>query len=244
MSEQRFRDLREALLRRGVAPRYAHRAEVEIAAHHRDLLERALARGESAEEARRGADVTIGTDDVLIERFAGRKELQSWSHRFPAAYGLAPILCFGCLGIALMAAAAAATHAIWPVPHDAARISAGLAADINLALIALFLWILPLSLAAGFAVLAYRQRIALRWPITGIVLLCAVVALINVGFGIKGGPKPLFLQAGIGFGTKMLPREFALALSKAVPALLPLFWLKYRSSTKFRSGPKHPPTFS
>jgi hypothetical protein len=78
-----------------VARRYAHRAEIEIGAHHRDLLEEALARGESAEDARRAADAAIGTDDTLIERFASRQDLQSWSHRFPVAYGFAPILCFG-----------------------------------------------------------------------------------------------------------------------------------------------------
>lgn len=243
MSERRFRDLGEALVRRGVARRYAHRARVEIEAHHRDLLEQALARGESAEEARRGADVAIGSDDTIVERFAHREELQSWSHRFPVAYGFAPIVCFGGLGVALMAAVAAATHVIWPAPH-AARVSAVLVADINIALIALLLWILPMSLAMGFGLFAYRQRISLRWPITGILLLCAVVALVNVGFGVKGGPKPLFLQAGIGFGTKMLPQEIARALSKAIPALIPLAWMKYRSSTKFRSTAKDPASFS
>ncbi len=239
MSEHRFRNLGEALVRRGVALRYAHRASIEIEAHHRDLVEEALARGESAEEARRGADVAIGTDDTLIERFASRKELRSWSHRFPAAYGFAPILCFGCLGVALMAAVGAAMHAIWPHPHDA-QVSAHLATDINVALVSLFLWITPISLAMGFGLLAYRQRVSLRWPIVGIVLLCSVVALVNVGFGVGGGPKPLSLEAGIGFGTKMLPQDFARALSKAIPALLPLAWMKYRSSMKFRSESNEP----
>ncbi len=243
MSERRFRNLGEALVRRGVALRYAHRAEIEIEAHHRDLVEEALARGESAQEARHGADAAIGTDDTLIERFASRKELHSWSHRFPVAYGLAPILCFNCLGIALMAAVGFAMHAIWPHPLDA-RVSPGLAAEINVALIALFLWILPISLAMGFGLFAYRQRISLRWPIVGILLLCTVAALVNVGFGVTGGPKPLFLEAGIGFGTKMLPQEIARALSKAIPALIPLAWMKYRSSMKFRSESRHPPLFS
>lgn len=239
MSEHRFRNLGEALLRRGVALRYAHRAEIEIEAHHRDLVEEALARGESAEEARRGADAAIGTDDTLVERFASRKELQSWSHRFPVAYGLAPILCFSCLGVALMAATGAAMHAIWPHPHDA-QISASLARHINVALISLFLWILPISLAMGFGLLAHRRGVSLRWPVAGILLLCTAVALVNVGFGVGGGPKPLFLQAGIGFGTKMLPQEIARALSKAIPALIPLAWLKYRSSMKLRSESNQP----
>ncbi len=243
MSERRFRNLGEALVRRGVARRYAQRAEIEIEAHHRDLLEQALARGESAEEARRGADAAIGSSDAIIERFASREELQSWSHRFPVAYGLAPIVCFVGLGIGLMAAVAAATHAIWPHPQDA-RVSAVLAADINAGLVALFLWILPISLAMGFGLFAYRQRISLRWPIVGILLLCIVVALVNVGFGVRGGPKPLFLEAGIGFGTKLLPQEIARTLSKAIPALVPLAWMKYRSSMKFRSESKRPPSFS
>ncbi len=233
MSENRFRNFGEALLRRGVAPRYARRAEIELEAHHRDLVEDALARGEAAEQAWQNADAAIGTDETLIERFASRRELQSWSHRFPVAYGFAPILCFGCLGVALMAATAAVTHAIWPHPQ-AAQISPRIAADVNVAMIALFLWILPISLAMGFGLFAYRQRISLRWPIVGIVLLCTVVALVNVGFGVGSGPKPLFLEAGIGFGTKMLPQELAGALSKAIPALIPLAWMKYRRSIRFR----------
>ena len=239
MSEHRFRNLGEALVRRGVALRYARRAEIELEAHHRDLVEEALVRGELAEEAGRGAGAAIGTDDTLVERFASRKELQSWSHRFPVAYGLAPILCFSCLGVALMAATGAVMHAMWPHPHDA-QISAALARDINVALISLFLWILPISLAMGFGLLAYRRRVSLRWPVVGILLLCTVVALVNVGFGVGGGPKPLFLQAGIGFGTKMLPQEIARALSKAIPALIPFAWLKYRSSMKLRSASNQP----
>jgi hypothetical protein len=239
MSEHRFRNLREALVRRGVALRYAHRAEIEIEAHHRDIVEQVLARGESAEEARCAADAAIGTDDTLIERFASRKELHSWSHRIPVAYGLAPILSFGCLGIALMAAIGASMHVIWPHPRDA-QVSAGLAADINVALMVLFLWILPISLATGFGLLAHRARISLRWPIAGILLLCSVVALVNVGFGVGGGPKPLFLEAGIGFGTKMLPQELARALSKAIPALIPLAWMKYRCSMKSQSESNQP----
>lgn len=239
MSEQRFRNLGEMLVRRGVALRYARRAEFEIEAHHRELMEEALARGESAEAARRSADASIGTDDALIERFAARKELQSWSHRFPAAYGIAPILCFGCLGVALIAALGAAGDAIWPDPR-AAQISAALVTDINVALVSVFLWILPISLAMGFGLLAYRQRISLRWPIIGIALLCSVAALVNVGFGVGGGPKPAFLEAGIGFGTKVLPQELVRALGKAIPALLPLAWMKYRRSTQFRSEADQP----
>jgi len=243
MNERRFRNLGEALIRRGVAVRYARRAEIEIEAHHRDLLGQALARGDSAVEARCVADAAIGAEDTLIDRFVSRKELQSWSNRFPAAYGFAPIVCFAASGIALMAGAGAVTHAIWPHPHDV-QFSLGLVADINVALTALFLWILPISLAMAFALLAYRQRISLRWPIAGILLLCSVVALVNVGFGVKGGPKPLFLEAGIGFGTKMLPQELASALSRAVPVLIPLVWMKYRRSVQFLSESKPPPSLS
>lgn len=239
MSEYRFRNLADALVRRGVARRYADRAEFEIEAHHRDLVDEALARGESAEAARCSADAAIGAYDTLIERFASRKELQSWSHRFPVAYAFAPILCFDFLGVALMAAVAAATHAIWPHPQ-AAQVSAAVVTGINVAMVSVFLWILPISLSAGFGLLAWRQRISLRWPIVGIVLLCTVVALVNVGFGVRGGPKPLFLEAGIGFGTKALPQELARALGKAIPALLPLAWMKYRSSMKARSDSNLP----
>lgn len=231
MSEHRFGNLQEALIRRGVAVRFARRAMLEIEAHHRDLLEAALCRGESPEQARRSADAAIGTDSTLIERFASRKELRSWSYRWPAGYGLAPILCFAGLGFGLMYALWRTLHAIWPHSADA-KVSAAVATHINFAMSAVFLWLLPISLGMGFALLAYRRRICLRWPIAGILLLCAVAALVNVGFGVRGGPHPLFLEAGIGFAAKTLPEELARALSKAALALIPLAWLKFCAESR------------
>src|SRR6185437_15414833 len=61
---------------------------------------------------------------------------------------------------------------------------------------------------------------------------------VNVGFDVRGGAKPLFPEAGIGFGTQMLSQEIARALGRAIPAPVPLASMKYR---KRAGGPLQPP---
>lgn len=235
MSERRFRDLQEALIRHGVAVRYAKRAALEMEAHYRDLLETALARGETSEEARRSAHEAIGTDSALVERFASRKELRSWSHRWPAGYALAPLLSFGLFSVAVMVALVCVGREMGGYLHHV-ELPAVVTTDINVAAVAFFLWVLPIAVAAGFGLFAYRERISLRWPVAGILLLCAVAALLNVSLIITGGTHEGVAQAGIGFSTKTLPTELARALIKGALALTPLAWMKYRSASK-------PPSF-
>lgn len=228
MSELRVGNPQEALIRDGVAARDAPRAELEIKAHHRDRLEEALARGESPERARRSADTAIATESTLIERFASRKALPSRAYRRPADYGLAPILCISGLGLALIYALRRTLHAFRPQSRGA-KLSVTVTTHLHFAMSAVFVWLLPFSLGMGVGLPAYRRQILLHRLAAGVLLLCAVTALINVGFGVKSGAHPLFLEPGIGIGTKTLLEELARASSNAVLALIPLAWLKFRA---------------
>jgi hypothetical protein len=88
MSKHRFRSLEIAMIRRGVAHRHARRAACELECHHRDLVEQALGRGETAEQAERAAREALGTDAMIIEQYANQVELRSRVHQWRAGFVL------------------------------------------------------------------------------------------------------------------------------------------------------------
>ncbi len=184
MPERRFIELREALLRAGVAAPNVRRAVVEIESHFHELMDEALARGESRERARSEAHALLGADHTLIHRYADQPESQAWSHHV--------------------------------------HISVQVSDRIDVAVRMIFLWILPILVAAMFAVLAFRQRIALLWPAVGTIVLCGMASLINVSIVLTGGASPGEATAGIGISTDRLPGQATHALALATLVLGPL----------------------
>lgn len=231
MIERRFRDLEGALICRGVAVRHARRAVIEMQSHHRELVEEALERGAKLEDARRSAHEVIGTDLTLIERFVCRKELRTWSSRWPMGYALAPLVTFACLSVAVMLGLLGIANRLGAYLHHV-RIPINVSGDINFAVVLLFLWVLPVAVALSFGIAAWRQHIALFWPVAGISALCFVAALLNVQFILTGGPHPGFAGAGIGLQLKALPYDLGRALGKAGLPLIVLGWLKCQPSSK------------
>lgn len=89
---------------------------------------------------------------------------------------------------------------------------------------ALLLWVSPMAVSVLFAWLAYRHRMPLRWPLMAITIVCALVALINVGLVIDvSGPKPEGqLTMGLDSGLDELPGQAARAILTALVAVVPL----------------------
>lgn len=231
MSEHRFRLLEIELLRRGVAPCHVRRAVIELQCHHLDLIDQALARGDAPEQAESSADRALGSDAVLIERYARQKELQSRAEDWGAGYLLAPLLGFACVFTAVMVALIALLSHFAPQLHHI-RVPAALGHDMGILVRALFLWVMPVAVAMGFGVLAGRQHIALRWLSAGIVLLSIVAAQMNVRFVLTGGSPAGLMNAGIGFSTANLPHELLHALTMAALALVPAAWLRHRAMAR------------
>ena len=226
MSKYRFRSLEIEMIRRGVAVRHARRAACELECHHRDLVEQALGRGETAEQAERGAREALGTDAMIIERYANQVELRSRAHRWRAGYVLAPLLGFAGVFVAtVLALITLSRHLEALVRH--ARVPAGLTRDMDVFVGVLMLWVLPTVVAAAFGALAGRQHIAFRWLMAGIVVLCIVTASMNVTFVLTGGARPGFMSAGIGLNSRNVPYELLRALAMTALALIPAGWLRY-----------------
>ena len=231
MSEHRFRLLRMEMIRRGVALRHARRAALELECHHRELTGQAVARGETPDEAERSANEALGSDAMLLERYAHQPELQSWAYKWRAGYVLAPLLGFATVfTAAMLALIAISTHLQAALHHI--RIPAPFTDGMNWLASALLLWLTPMAVAIGFGALAGRQHIAFRWLSAGIVVLCLFAAQMNVRFVLTGGSPAGVIGAGIGFSMVNLPHEILRALAMMAVALLPAAWLRYRTMSR------------
>ncbi|HEV2441947.1 MAG TPA: hypothetical protein VGT07_05465 [Steroidobacteraceae bacterium] len=228
MSKHRFRLLEIEMIRHGVSLGHARRAALELECHHRELLAQALARGETPDQADQRAHEALGSDDVLIARYASQKELQSWAYRWRAGYVLAPLLGFAGAFVAVMLALIAISHGLVVELHHVNDPTA-LSQRIDVAFGLLLLWVIPASIAMAFGALAGRQRIALGWLSAGVVVLSACAAQMNVSFILAGGSPHGSVGAGIGFSTTNLPHELLHALALVALTLIPAAWLRHRA---------------
>src|SRR6266566_9600535 len=89
---QPFNDLRERLLRAGIAPRHVRRYLTELGDHLADLRAEEERAGRSREEAESAALVRLGAMEYLAKAMLGQRQFQSWCVRAPwAMFGLAPL---------------------------------------------------------------------------------------------------------------------------------------------------------
>lgn len=227
MSKRRFLLLEIEMIRHGVSLRHARRAALELECHHRELLAQALARGETPDQAQQSAHEALGSDALLIARYASQKELRSWAYRWRAGYVVAPLLGFAGAFTAVMLALIAISHGLVAELHHASNPGA-LSHGIDVAFGVLFLWVIPASIAIAFGALAGRQRIALGWLSAGVVVLSACAAQMNVSFILAGGSPHGSLGAGIGFSTTNLPHELLHELALVALTLIPAAWLRHR----------------
>ena len=87
-----FNELRERLLRAGVAPRHVRRYLTELADHLADLRAEEERAGRSRAEAESAALVRLGGIDDLAKAMIEQRQFQSWCARAPwAMFGLAPL---------------------------------------------------------------------------------------------------------------------------------------------------------
>jgi hypothetical protein len=231
MVDQRFNELREALLRAGVGTRHVRRAVLEIENHCQQLIDEERERGASDHDARIEAHRRLGTNLVLVQRYAARPELLAWSHRWPSIWFLLlPLITYLAVSAATLMVVMAVAHQMAPYLHQI-HVAPQVTYRIGLAARIVLLWLFPLFVATAFAVLAYRRRVALRWPLIGIVLISALASLINVVVRFTGGPAPGAVGAGIGLSPETLPGQITHAAILASLTLLPL-WLATRQARR------------
>jgi hypothetical protein len=230
----RFENLRETLLKGGVAPRHVRRYLTELGEHLDDLTAQQREAGYDGEDAVIRARARLGSDAELAAAMLEQKQLRSLAARAPwAVFGLLPPVAGIVAAFTLIAPLAlivrinhmSSPHVLNAPPWFRQLAQATMMLG-NLALAPL--------LAAMFVLLATRQRLARAWPVLAVIL----VALLDLQFhsnfppaGQRGG------TLGIGAAIWLVhPGElihaWPLAPVQLALTLTPLLWLaRMRSRT-------------
>lgn len=174
MSEVNLNELRRAMLRGGVAPRYVRRTVAELQQHFQDLEQQALASGADQDEARRQARRRLGDENTLLDSILSRHELKSWSARYPRSiYLLSPIAAL----ILVMALSIAGAGALAGTGLLSVQGGDSGAAWIRSAILLLFgfnEYLLTPMLAVLYYLIARSRMTSMTWPAAGIILLAFI----------------------------------------------------------------------
>lgn len=216
-SPKPFPELRERLLRAGIAPRHVRRYLSELTDHLADLTADEQSRGLSPSEARAAALARLGTTDTLAHAMTSQPHLQSLAARAPwAIFSLTPLLllsalwlvslCFLRLGWRLFM-----PDAIIPFgalgPHtflDPRNIYFQFDRALYLAAPVLAGWYMVLTAA--------RQRLNALWPIASLTLLTLLAATSQVQANRLAIPSGLG-HIRVDFALRPAPQnEYALAV--------------------------------
>lgn len=199
---QLFPELREQLLRAGVAPRHVRRYLHELADHLADLVAEENRAGRSQADAESAALVRLGNMDDLARAMTEKRQLQSWCARAPwAMFGLAPLIALGgAWFIALfilwsgwkMFLPEAASPFI-PLIHGVPVFYFGVGR--------LLYFTAPILIGWGIGMIAASQRLKFIWPAVGLLLLALIGSIAQVHASRtaesgRGGQVSLGLSTG------------------------------------------------
>jgi hypothetical protein len=175
-----FNELRERLLRAGIAPRHVRRYLRELSDHLADLAAEEKSKGLDRQDAESVALARLGSMDDLALAMIQQRQFQSWSVRAPwAAMGLVP-LCF------LAAAWFAACFILWSgwqvflpgastpfIPVEGIGV-------LYFGVGRMLYFTAPVLIGWGIALVAARQRLQTGWPAVGLALLALAGAAAHV----------------------------------------------------------------
>lgn len=181
---QPFDELREQLLRAGVAPRHVRRYVRELADHLADLRTEQERAGLSRPAAETAALARLGTMDELARAMIQRPQFRSWCARAPwAMFTVAPLLC---LAVAYLFACFYLWCG-WNMFLPAADTPFGAPAGPMYGLANLyfqagkFYYLLaPLVVGWGIAAIAARQRLQAAWPVLAMALVAGMGATAQI----------------------------------------------------------------
>tara|TARA_R110002124_G_scaffold1797_12_gene11456 strand:+ start:395 stop:1030 length:636 start_codon:yes stop_codon:yes gene_type:complete len=201
----RLQDLRESLLRAGLAPRHVERYLRELAEHRDDIAAHLIQTGLTPSAAQRQAALRLGDHDTLLMPMLVDRRIYSRAARWPAlCYLVLPLATQAAVVLAgVLALVVATATGLRPAIADLGRGTALLllAAPIGIAWLTLFA--------------ACRRRAALRWPLLGAVAGAGLAAALQLVV-IAPGPATGRIELSLG-----LPSPLPL-LVLTLASLLPL----------------------
>lgn len=181
-----FSELRERLLRAGVAPRHVRRYVNELRDHFADLKVEEQRAGRGPADAESAALVRLGAMDDLFKAMVEQRQFQSWCVRAPwALFGVAPLLILGAAwfvalfilwsGWQMFLPGADTPFGVRPGPHRLFELS-----NVYFQAGRMIYFFAPILIGWGVAILAARQRLRAVWPVAGMVLIALVGAALQV----------------------------------------------------------------
>lgn len=177
---KRFDELRERLLRAGVAPRHVRRYLRELREHLADLTAEEEVAGRSRADAEGAALVRLGGTDELARAMMERREFRSWCARAPwAVFGLGSLM-------VLAGAYFAACFILWSgwkmfLPNAVTPFGSVVAGpiyglqNIYFQMGRMIYFGAPIFIGWAIGTVAARQRLRAVWPMVGL----AVIALMG-----------------------------------------------------------------
>ena len=231
---QLFHELRERLLRAGVAPRHVRRYLTELADHLADLRAEEERAGRSRADAESAALVRLGGIDDLAKAMTEQRHFQSWCVRAPwAMFGLAPLLLLaGAWCVALLI--------LWSgwkiflpgadtpfVRIDGSTITDGLAI-LYFQLGRSLYFGAPILVGWGIGLIAARQRFKVIWPVVGLVLIASIGGTAQVHASrpaVPGGVGHISMDLALGSSVQDISYSLIHALAILSLTVLPyLIW--------------------
>jgi hypothetical protein len=236
-----LRDLRERLLRAGIAPRHVRRYLRELSDHFSDAAADLMRDGHSRPESEATALARLGTVDDLAAAMIARPELRSWSARSPwIAFTFGPLLW-------LSVAYFAACFILWSgwrifLPSASTPFVSTSGPIYGLENIyfqtgrAIYFGA-PIFVGWAVALIAIRQRIRLVWPVLSSALLAFIGSTAQVHADRPMLEYPGQVSTTLGFA----PGLYALTLRMLILfsfVMLPYFM--FRVAIIFRASPEVP----
>lgn len=221
-----FDNVREQLLRAGIAPRHVRRYVTELREHMTDLVARERATGLDAGEAEARARTILGTDAQLVQAAIDRGTPRSWAAKAPwAVFGLLPVVAI----IAVVwIVAMTMMNLMWPVRSQLpGEMPGGYQALIAAATIFTGYIVGPL-LAALCIAIALRQRLPSTWVWIGLALIALFSGLFAFHAPSSAGDMYRALQLVMENGRVNGPATLMLVAVRA-SVLFALAALAYRA---------------
>jgi hypothetical protein len=204
-----FDELRERLLRAGVAPRHVRRYLNELADHFADLRAEEEHTGRSRVDAESAALVRLGEMDDLAKAMIEQRQFQSWCVRAPwATFGLLPLFFLAVTWFIALFILWSGWKMFLPgadTPFGGHQIH-GFANWYFQAGKALYFGG-PIFVGWGVGFIAARQRLNALWPAVGLVLIALMGATAQVHASRTDVP------GGLGH----IRMNFALGISQSIP---------------------------
>src|SRR6185312_1958051 len=230
----RFEDLRETLLKGGIAPRHVRRYLAELSEHLDDLTEKQRAQGYDREDAELRARALLGEDRELAAAMLEQKSLRSITARVPwAIFGILPPFAATAAMLVPLGVLVMTGKVLGFLEKGAARphwfelLATATAACANLVFF-------PLA-SVLFVTLVARHRLSITWALVAVAIPLLLFLHSVAEFTIPGHPG---IRIGVGMAPIFLPKGWKTAIAdwpivtaQYVLALLPLVWLARRRLT-------------